>query len=470
MSSLSFVPVIDESKLIDTVSRYIAQTLVFIQQHHPQWVNEKYRKTPWGKSDYQLALIDKLSKIFRKAHDRASLLLLATKYFNILFAPEFIDSVNYNKIIKKLNQLISPTVISQTHAIVSSLVSHQGNGFVNGNGFHFPGIAILLLDVENLQLDVETEKFLQGVCRYPIQIKVGFANWRSLGKKDAEFHERGYQLIHVPPGKDSADMKMAAVGASIFIHYPTAKEIFVCSSDQALTHLRNTLQVHGLNVYHVRKQREQITVLNSQTGDMIKYYPNGSPEMKTIEELIMELKELIKEEQQRTDCQWLKLARVATLYKEKYDITLTQVVTTYLPGSKASEIFTKHPNDFAVHKPADISQAYVTLFEINSYPKINESYSDLYENNETSLSLKKIFSLGDLESAIVEIVAMLTSSTSNNYVFLANVGSEFTRQYGQTITQLIKDFNLGSKFLEFLQSCRSLKVRKSAKGWQVALA
>lgn len=190
--------------------------------------------------------------------------------------------------------------------------------------------------------------------------------------------------------------------------------------------------------------------------------------MKTIEELIMELKELIKEEQQRTDCQWLKLARVATLYKEKYDMTLTQVVTTYFPGSKASEIFTKHPNDFAVHKPADISQAYVTLFEINSSSNINETYGD--ENNGNSLNPKNIFSLADLESAIVEIVAMLTSSTSNNYVFLANVGSEFTRQYGQTITQLIKDFNLGSKFLEFLQSCRSLKVRKSAKGWQVALA
>lgn len=52
-------------------------------------------------------------------------------------------------------------------------------------------IAILLLDAENLQLDVQTEKFLSGICHYPIQIKIAFANWRSLGKLDVDFHSRG---------------------------------------------------------------------------------------------------------------------------------------------------------------------------------------------------------------------------------------------------------------------------------------
>jgi Protein of unknown function DUF88. len=134
-----------------------------------------------------------------------------------------------------------------------------------------------------LQLNIETEKFLEGISLYPIQIKVAFANWRSMGKKDAEFHERGYQLIHVPPGKDSADLKMATVGASIFVHYPTAKEIFVCSSDRALTHLSNTLQAHGLTVFQVRKQADKIIVLNSRTGQLETHYLTSKPEIPPIE-------------------------------------------------------------------------------------------------------------------------------------------------------------------------------------------
>ena len=116
-----------------------------------------------------------------------------------------------------------------------------------------------------------TEKLLAGVCTYPIQIKVAFATWRTMGKHDIKFHGRGYELIPVPAGKDSADVKMATVGSSIFVHYPTAKEILVCSSDGVLTHLCTMLQTHALTVYLVRKQGENLTVLNSETNQTQTY-------------------------------------------------------------------------------------------------------------------------------------------------------------------------------------------------------
>jgi hypothetical protein len=145
------------------------------------------------------------------------------------------------------------------------------------------GIAILLLDAENLQLDANTEKFLLGVCTYPIQIKIAFANWSNMRKQDLEFHKRGYELIHVPAGKDSADVKMATVGSSIFVHYPTAKEVLVCSSDGVLTHLCTTLQTHGLTVYLVRKQGDNITVLNSKTSQTQTHSLKPVPEIPSLD-------------------------------------------------------------------------------------------------------------------------------------------------------------------------------------------
>src|SRR4028119_2492808 len=296
-----------ESPAFSAISRYIAQTLITIQEQHPEWIAEKYRKTPWTKPDFQSVLIGKLTKSFRVASDTDSLLLTAKKYLQILLVPEFVNSPQFSKLWAKIQQLAQ----SQTPPAKSQNSVSSEPPTANQPAPLPLGIAILLLDVENLQLNIETEKFLEGICHYPIQIKVAFANWRSMGKKDGEFHQRGYQLIHVPPGKDSADLKMATVGASIFVHYPTAKEIFVCSSDRALTHLSNTLQAHGLTVFQVRKQINKIIVLNSQTGQVETHSLVTLPEITPLEQLVIQLKELIKKEQQRASTQWMKLSTIS---------------------------------------------------------------------------------------------------------------------------------------------------------------
>ena len=292
-----------------------------------------------------------------------------------------------------------------------------------------------------------------------------------MGKKDAEFHQRGYQLIHVPPGKDSADLKMATVGASIFVHYPTAKEIFVCSSDRALTHLSNTLQAHGLTVFQVRKQIDKIIVLNSKTGQIETHSLVTIPEITPIEQLVIQLKELIKKEQQRTSAQWIKLSTISALFRDNYGLVLNEVVAHHLPNTKTRDIFLKYPTDFVVHQPSETSQTYVTLFEVKLSPQapiLNKE--NLNHNEEPPARLTDINSLEDLEKALVKIVSELTKNSPQNYVFLSNVGSEFHKQYGKQITQIIKEFNLGRKFPKFLQSCTSLQLKKAEKGWQVSLS
>jgi hypothetical protein len=457
-----------KSVAVSAISRYIAQTLVCIQEEHPEWIAEKYRKTQWAQPDFQSILIGKLTKSLKVAIDTDTLLLTVKKYLEILLIPEFVNSPQFSKLFAKIQQLAaSPIPATKSNNSVSPTLS---TGLVNQTTSVAVGIAILLLDVENLQLNIETEKFLEGICTYPIQIKVAFANWRSMGKKDAEFHERGYQLIHVPPGKDSADLKMATVGASIFVHYPTAKEIFVCSSDRALTHLSNTLQAHGLTVFQVRKQVDKIIVLNSRTGQLETYSLVSTPEIQPIEQLVIQLKQLIKTEQERTSSQWIKLSTISALFRENYGLPLNQVVANHLLGSKTRDIFLKYPTEFVVHKPSDTSQAYVTLFEVKLSPNPPILNKEILNNSITvPSSLTDINSLEDLEIALVKIVGDLTDNSPKNSVFLSNVGSEFHRQYGKQITQIIKEFNLSRKFPKFLQSCTSLQLKKAEKGWQVSL-
>jgi len=462
------LPATQESAAISAISRYIYQTIVSIQAQHPEWIAEKYRKTPWAKPEFQSILVEKLTKGFQVASDTDSPILTAKKYLQILLAPEFANSAQFSKLFAKIQQSVESKIAAAKSN--NSAASNLPNPPADITASIPAGIAILLLDVENLQLNLETEKFLEGICTYPVQIKVAFANWRSMGKKDAEFHQRGYQLIHVPPGKDSADLKMATVGASIFVHYPTAKEIFVCSSDRALTHLSNTLQAHGLTVYQVRKQIDKITVLNSRTGQIEIHSLAGSPEVPPVENLLLQLKELIKNEQERTSTQWLKLSRLSAIYRETYGLALNQLAVTHLLGSKTKDIFLKYPTEFVLHKPSPTSHTYVTLFEVKLSPEPPIISKQIMKDSTADPSTPiDINSLQDLETALVNIVSNLTANYPEKYVFLSNVGSEFHRLYAKQITQIIKEFNLGRKFPKFLESCSALQLKKTEKGWLVGI-
>ena len=275
--------------VVPAISHYVCQTLVNVQ--HPHWINPRYRHIPWQQSEHQSSLIRQLNHGLSQVRNREALLIKINAYLGRLFSVEFLRSPEYKVLIAKLEQLTDPNVAAlfAHYPLVDNSSSHL---LLNGRNPKESGISILLLDVENLTLDIETEKFLETICLYPVQIKVAFANWRSMGKKDLEYHQRSYQLIHVPPGKDSADLKMSTVGSSIFVHYPTAKEVLVCSSDRGLTHLCNALQTHGLTVYQVTKNKTNLTVLNTRTSQVNTYSLKTAPQIPTLDQFIIQLQEL----------------------------------------------------------------------------------------------------------------------------------------------------------------------------------
>ena len=372
MSDNSGLLVTNNSTTINTISHYIYQTIISIQKQHPEWITSKYRNIPWHDPKYKSTLMNKLTKGLSNVKNQDALKLKVKKYIQIILTPEFINSDEYNVLVAEIDKHIYPEIYPEI-ALVSSneIVNYQISDLsTNGTKLVESGIAILLLDVENLPLNPETEKILVDICNYPIQIKVAFANWRSMGKKDEEFHQRGYQLIHVPAGKDSADLKMATVGSSIFLNYPKAKEILVCSSDRGLTHLGTTLQSHGLTVYQVRKYKNQITILNSQTGES-KIYALSVPDIPSVNKFLIQLQELIRVETAKIGQQWIKFSRISALYKETYKLNLKDVVETHFPSQKSNYIFVNYPIYFALHQPSEKSQTYVSIFNLFKPEKKN---------------------------------------------------------------------------------------------------
>lgn len=220
------------------------------------------------------------------------------------------------------------------------------------------GVAILLLDAENLQFNSETEKFLSSVCNYPIQVKVAFANWCRKGKLDAELHARNYDLIHVPSGRDNADGKMITFGSSINQRFPNAKEVFVCSSDNVMTNLCNHMMQNGLNVFRVVKQGSNLTVLDIQSGQT-----HVHTVLPTIEQFITQIKDIIREEESRTANQWMKLSKISKIFHNKYNIGVNQVVSHHFRGKTAKDIFVEHA-EFAVHHLPEDSETFIALFKL----------------------------------------------------------------------------------------------------------
>ncbi|WP_089092478.1 NYN domain-containing protein [Nodularia sp. NIES-3585] len=337
------------------------------------------------------------------------------------------------------------------------------------NSFSPPAIAILLLDAENLQLNAEMEKFLTTVSTYPLQVKIAFANWSKMGKRDAELHQRGYELIHVPVGKNNADGKMIALGSSVHERYANAKEVIVCSSDKVMTNLCNHLQQNGLMVYQAITKGEVLIVLDSSTGKEVRQFPESTPEIPTIEVILQQIKQLIKAEQQQNKIYWVKLSALSKIFKDKYNFTIREVVSQHLPGKRARDIFINYPGDFAVHQVDTTSELYITLFEVNQSLAINSTEDASLSSAMKSPLLSSINSAADLEEALKDIFKELTIKSSASYIDISLLGGGFNQRYGKPITEQIKFLKLNGNFMKFLQSCKCFNLKQTGKAWQVTL-
>lgn len=409
------------------------------------------------------------------------------------------------------------------------------------------GIAILLLDAENLKLNVNTEQFLASLCAYPLQVKIAFANWKnpSTGKLDAELYDRGYELIHVPGGSNSADGKMIAFGAALLYRYRDVKQVFVCSSDGLLNHLCNQLQNQGLTVFRVRRKNAVLSVENCQNGESKHYSCEREMEIPSFEELANQVAEFLQAEHKSIDERIARFSMVAQFFKERHTIAFNSVNSHALtvaesaqpqvyPVSQASLATVVVEQNVAQKPDIEIVPVvnYPTIdsldvFQIKIIKIIESAKNELHENTVSLVRIKKDFldkyksnadvivkgflgknssllkylqsrstvfqvkssgqkhqvamvgqksaaskaqASATLETSVAKIIRGLTAESPGSYVPINQVATEFHKLYDQPLTKKLQSMNLGSKVINFLQSCKTFKVKKDGKDYQVAIA
>lgn len=364
----------------------------------------------------------------------SSTTIQAEELLQALLSPQLQESELFRQFIQKLQELAEPP--------------RQPVG----------GIAILLLDAENLKMDSHIERFLETLCTYPLQVKVAFANWRNptIGKQDAELYDRGYQLVHVPSGNSSADAKMIAVGSSLFLQYPTTKEIFVCSSDGLLTHLCNQLQNQGVTVYLVRRIDTVLTVENRATGIQKHYSLSLQSEIPSLSNLMTLLESSIKAEQQAIHERLGQLSTLGTFFQERCNI---------LNENRAESLSVTIQEKDTTYRLTEQNQR-------QSIPdtSVAEASKSDKSSNSSEPKLVNISSISELEQALLEILTKLTAESPESYISLSILASRFGQACGQPIATVMKNLNLNLKFLTFLKSRDAFKLQQAKEGWQVAIA
>ncbi|OUL35532.1 hypothetical protein BV372_10810 [Nostoc sp. T09] len=454
-----------DNSQINIIASHVFQAIICIQEQQPELLNEKFKHIQWRSNNIE----SKFAAILSQTTDWNALIQKLNGHLKNWLTPESFNSPILIELLHKVHQLNPYKNDLDSTDIVKDVTSAETvlpNGHVVS--LQQTGIAILLLDAENLTINQEAEQFLTKVSHFPLQVKIAFANWRSIGKTiDVELHNRAYDLIHVPAGRDHADGKMIAFGSSIHERYPNAKEVFVCSSDTVMTNLCNHMQQNGLIVYRVSKQGETVKVFNSFTGKTITSFPNLPAKISSIEKFIQELKILIKIEQINSKSFWIKLSNLSQIFKNKYQVTISQVVSHYLPGKKARDIFINYPADFVIHQIDATSELYVTLLEVNqSQPA--DSNNEAQASINTESSLPNINTTADLKQALINIIKSLTNESSESYINAEILASEFTKKYSKSITQQMKSLHISGNFIKFLQSSGCFTLKQTDKGWKVS--
>ncbi|WP_442940146.1 IS1/IS1595 family N-terminal zinc-binding domain-containing protein [Nostoc sp.] len=336
-------------------------------------------------------------------------LTLAEQLLQTILSPGWLESAAFSQFIEKIQQ--------------KTEIQHRLE----------TGISLLLLDAENLKLDINSELFLASVCKYPLQFKIAFANWKnpSVGKQDIELYNRGYQLVHVPDGKDSADAKMIAFGACVLRYYPTVKEILVCSSDGILIHLCNELQNQGLIVYWVRRQGQTLHIENRNIGKLTHYSLAMATEVPSLEKVVEQIQDLIKNEQDSINTQLHRLTTIASLFQERSNI-----------------------NNKSNLKIPEIEEI-IPIIDNLSVQSIQEEDSAEISNEKT------------LDKLLLKIIQDIQTKSPQTKLSVSKLGSELRKITGESPNSIIKKLKLGSNFTKYLESSPTFTLKMNGKEYEV---
>ncbi len=333
------------------------------------------------------------------------------------------------------------------------------------------GIAVLLLDAENLQLDPKEEHFLQTHCPFPIQVKIAFADWRSLGKRDQELHARSYDLIHVPGGKDHADGKMIAMGSSIHERYPQTQAVLVCSSDSIMTSLHNQLRQNEIEVYQVVRSSKGLTLVIGNNGHRQEKVLPAVPELK-LKDAIASLENLIDQDCEKSGMPIARLSAIALSFRHQHQLTLKDVASRHQLGKQALSVFEAYPDRFSLHQLGQPLEWFVSRMSVETIPaKLSPQAQPTSQSAQSKASGKATTSLlrSTTELTNVLIVLMKQNTTeAQPELELPLLAQKFYQSQGEAITSALKRLKVSKKFVTFLSACSEFKVRQEQKRYWIS--
>lgn len=288
----------------------VYETLISIQQQQPEWIVDRHRQSPL--SQCKIMFVCQLQEMLEQMYRCASIGSTLKQFLQQICADSFFKSDRYADLLKQID---------------SEFFSRS-----NDRSASLEPIAILLLDIENIRLAPLEERALSSFSTYPIRVKVAVANWRGLGKQDADLHDRGYQMIHVPVGKNAADIQMTAIGSSLFLQYPHAKEVFVGSNDGHLIMVCNLLQSQGWKVHGLRRFGHQFRLTDWTTGH-IQVFELGAGEFDPHDELEQLLAKLLVALTARNPGSSVSVGALASHFQKQYGFGVTEIMRSWKLGS-----------------------------------------------------------------------------------------------------------------------------------------
>lgn len=440
-------------KISANIAALIAKALGVTQQQQPELLQEKYQGYPWHTEDFQERFCQQVADKFTGSKNRDQYLKAVAQVLNVVVKAEFFGSDRFLLLRQDLDGLLPPTPMEPAPD------SELWPDYLQ----HRPGaIACLLLDAENLNLEASFEQKIKGLSTYPIQVKIAFGNWKKLGKQDLNYHNRSYELIHVPPHQNSADFKLTTFGASLWRYYPQIKEVFIGSGDAAFTHLGNSLQAQGLEVYLVSRLGYQLKVnhLNNQSETLINVIvPENLP---TMDEFLAQLQALIPQTQTRQGQHWVSLSMLADLYRRSHQLSVNEVLSYLSPEHKLRDLLGERPDLFGLHQLPNQSEVYVCLFENPAFKAIQNLAKT---KNLPVEELEEIaqFTPEKLNQALINLCQELQDKNQQTKISLSELAAHFDRQFQIPLTRLLKHLNLPSKLPNYFQKSPVFTIDKKQK-------
>ena len=232
----------------ETIARLLHTALLTAQQQRADLLTETAQT--WLQATTPAVQRAKLVALLEQSSTVSELLQAVERMLAKLFIPAFQGTQPYRQILQRSQALIAP---GPGRAVQTQDSHHPGPP-------HLAWAGLLLVDAENMTPPKTLEAFLQTVGRYPILHRLAFGNWRRLGRRDQVFYQRGYQMVHVPSGKNSADIKMSLDASLISLGNPSIREVFICSTDSDLLHLGHTLLNLGVTPYRVSRRYNSFAI------------------------------------------------------------------------------------------------------------------------------------------------------------------------------------------------------------------